>query len=146
MSSDFHTVDQIAELLGLHPKTVRGFIHTGKLHATKIGKQYRIASRDLDYFTGGSTSVAGQPALLQSQQQIRKVQVSSVVDVEAIDKDEATRLSNSVMAVMNSKDPSYGQARADVIFYEEDHRVKIILYGSPQFNGRLLDLIAAISN
>ena len=50
------------------------------------------------------------------------------------------------MAVMNGKDPSFGQARADVIFYAEDNKAKIILYGGPQFTSRMLELIAAISN
>ncbi|HJN52222.1 MAG: helix-turn-helix domain-containing protein [Pseudomonadales bacterium] len=142
MQADFHTVDQIAALLELHPKTVRGFIRDGKLHASKIGKQYRITAKDLDLFTGTSSSLAAAPA----RQQSRKVLVSSVVDVDAIDKDAATRLSNSVMAVMNGKDPSFGQARADVIFYAEDNKAKIILYGGPQFTSRMLELIAAISN
>ena len=146
MAADFHTVDQIAELLGLHPKTVRGFIRDGKLPASKIGKQYRIAARDLDSFTGTTTPIPGPSTAFQSEQQSRKVLVSSVVDVDAIGKDEATRLSNSVMAAMNSKDPVYGQARADVIFYTEDSRAKIILYGSPQFSSRMLELIAAIAD
>jgi|TARA_Y100000310_G_scaffold341446_1_gene440604 excisionase family DNA binding protein len=143
MLSDFHTVDQIATLLGLHPKTVRGFIRDGRLPASKIGKQYRIASKDLDLFTGRSSSL---PAEAEPSRQSRTVRVSSVVDVEAIDAEEATRLTNSVMAVMNGKEPSYGQARADVIFYAEENRAKVILYGGSQFTSRMLELIAAISS
>jgi excisionase family DNA binding protein len=36
------TVEQAAEELKLHPKTVLRYIHEGRLEATRIGKAYRI--------------------------------------------------------------------------------------------------------
>ena len=50
MEEKFYTIDQIAEILGMHHKTIRRFITKGKLRANKIGKQWRISGHDLSLF------------------------------------------------------------------------------------------------
>ena len=50
MEEKFYTVDQIAEILGMHHKTIRKFITEGKLKANKVGKQWRISGHDLSLF------------------------------------------------------------------------------------------------
>ncbi|MDB2076923.1 helix-turn-helix domain-containing protein [Clostridium paraputrificum] len=40
----------MAEMLGMHHKTIRKFINEGKLRANKVGKQWRISSHDLSLF------------------------------------------------------------------------------------------------
>jgi len=47
-----YSVDQVASLLGLHVKTVRGYVRDGRLKAVRIGKQYRITREDLEAFAG----------------------------------------------------------------------------------------------
>ena len=42
MENKFYTIDQVAEVLDIHHKTVRKFIKEGRLKANKIGKQWRI--------------------------------------------------------------------------------------------------------
>lgn len=42
-----YNVDQIAELLGLSPLTIRKWLRNGKLDGTKIGKSYRISDDEL---------------------------------------------------------------------------------------------------
>jgi len=43
LEEKFYTIDQIADLLGMHHKTIRKFINEGKLGARKVGKQWRIS-------------------------------------------------------------------------------------------------------
>ena len=45
-------MEQVAERLGLHVKTVRNYVRDGRLKAVRIGKQYRIARADLEALTG----------------------------------------------------------------------------------------------
>ena len=74
------SVDQVAERLGLHVKTVRGYIRDGRLRATRIGKQYRITRADLEVLTG-------RPATESEADTVRRqrhVSVSSIVEVDAI--------------------------------------------------------------
>ena len=50
MEDKFYTIDKIAEMLGMHHKTIRKFITEGKLRANKVGKQWRISGHDLSLF------------------------------------------------------------------------------------------------
>ena len=43
VSQEMYSVEQVADLLGLHVRTVRGYVRDGRLKAVRIGKQYRIA-------------------------------------------------------------------------------------------------------
>jgi len=50
MTREYYTVEQISEMLNIHPKTIRRYIREGRLHATKIGKSWRITGHDLSVF------------------------------------------------------------------------------------------------
>lgn len=42
-----YTVQEVADILKVHPHTVRSLIHSGELKAEKIGRGYRIMRSDL---------------------------------------------------------------------------------------------------
>lgn len=44
------TVDQVAERLGVHRKTILNWIHSGDLVALALGKGYKITEDDLKEF------------------------------------------------------------------------------------------------
>jgi len=44
------TVEQIAELLGFHRKTVIKWITDGELVGSRLGREYRVRESDLDAF------------------------------------------------------------------------------------------------
>ena len=46
------SVEQVAEILKLNVRTIRNYVRSGALKATRIGKQYRIGLADLETFTG----------------------------------------------------------------------------------------------
>jgi len=52
------TTEQVAERLNVDTKTVRRYLHQGKLKGTRIGKAYRIPETSLDALLAG-TSTAG---------------------------------------------------------------------------------------
>ena len=51
MQETYYTVEQIAQMLQMHPKTVQRYIREGKLRAVKVGKGWRISGHDLSTFT-----------------------------------------------------------------------------------------------
>ena len=57
MSEEVYTVEQFAERLKLHPKTVLRFIKDGRLRAVKVGKSYRILRTDMEAMTGMTPEV-----------------------------------------------------------------------------------------
>jgi excisionase family DNA binding protein len=152
--SNIFTVDQVAARLDLHPKTVRRFIREGKLKACKIGKQWRINERDLrdllgDHQTAGPEADEDKavevPINRECETANLKIQVSAVVDIWVADTEEAVRISNTLFAVMNCKDPSYGDSRCNHIFYKDESKARYLLWGSPRFIGNILECIAVVA-
>ena len=45
---EFFTVDQVAKILDMHPRTVRRYVREGQLRATKVGGEWRIRREDAD--------------------------------------------------------------------------------------------------
>lgn len=130
-------MDQVAERLGLHVKTVRGYVRDGRLRATRIGKQYRIARADLDALTGGSTATA-EPDTVRRQ---RHVEVSSIVEVDVISPEASTRLTNMLLGSVNGRRAGDEPLRIETIYDEVRARLKIIVVGGMRANADLLALI-----
>lgn len=47
----FRTTQELAEVLGVDPKTVRRYIEAGEITATRIGRQYRIPADEFARLT-----------------------------------------------------------------------------------------------
>ena len=63
----------------------------------------------------------------------KPLRVSAVVELIKNDPEEASRISNSLVAMLNFKDPSWGQVRYDMMHDPATHKARFILYGSPSF-------------
>lgn len=48
------TVEQVAHVLDMHPKTIRRYIRDGILEAVKVGGQWREKAEDLGVFMDSS--------------------------------------------------------------------------------------------
>lgn len=126
MSEHLHTVEEAAERLKLHPKTVLRLIRNGKLRATKIGKSYRILRSDLDAFSG-TPSEQPSPA-----------RVTMVVDVPEVSIEVSARLATMLQATIAAR-----SARIDPIHlttaYDPVTRVfKVVAFASPADAAALL--------
>jgi excisionase family DNA binding protein len=136
MTQDFYTIDQVADRLNLHVKTVRNYVRDGKLKATRIGKSYRIARADLEALAGPVAAPV---------RRTRHVEVSSVVDIDAVDKDTAYRISTFVTAAVGGDRPGDAPVRVQAIYDEERARLKVIVTGSIDTTRALLGAIKAIA-
>ena len=128
MPQELFTVDQVADQLGLQARTIRNYIRDGRLQAVRIGKQYRIARADIEALTGHP--VVGTAARTAGRN--RRIEVSCIVQVDAIDGELAGRISTHVMAAAGSGGPD-GRVRVRVpvqtLYDEELARLKIIILG-----------------
>lgn len=50
LSKPFLTTQEIAELLKVREQTVRRWIHQQELRAVKLGREFRVAVKDLETF------------------------------------------------------------------------------------------------
>jgi excisionase family DNA binding protein len=152
MQDELFTVEHVAAMCNLHPKTIRRFIKEGKLLARKVGGQWRLPKQDVAQFMGHAVSspadVAQQERISQEGikgNAVAKIQVSAVVDVLVPHVDEALRLSNTIFAVLNCKDQAYGETRCDYLFYPNELKARFILWGQPRFISQMVGLIAEIA-
>ncbi|NJC14463.1 excisionase family DNA binding protein [Micromonospora profundi] len=136
MKDDMYSVEQVADRLGLHVRTVRAYIRAGRLRAVRIGKQYRIAASDLDALTGQTPpAVAPGPA-----------EVSSIVQIDGVDRAAADRLGTLVLASANTGHNQTSPLRVQTVHDEDRHRLKIIILGDPAATAELLHLLDAVLN
>jgi excisionase family DNA binding protein len=126
---ELYSVEQVANLLGLHVKTVRNYVRDGRLKAVRVGKQYRITGTDLEAFTGGPLPAPAR--------RTRHVEVSSIVQVDAIGVDSMNRLSTTVIAIAQG-------VRVQTVYDEERASMKIIVVGGVAETADLLRTVAAV--
>lgn len=136
MQETYYTVEQIAQMLHMHPKTVQRYIREGKLRAVKVGKGWRIGGHDLSVFTEGETMKRGESPTAV---------VSCVADVFAVDKATAIRIMNTLTAGLNSKPAGEGQCSMQTQYIPEEQKLRITLYGSARVTAALLDAIATLT-
>lgn len=127
-----YSVERVADLLGLHPRTVRGYIRSGRLKAVRIGKQYRIARTDLEELTGRP-----RPAPT-------RMEVSSIVQVDGVDRAAADRLSTLVLAGANTAREPAHPLRIQTVHDEERNRMKIVIIGGAADTADVLHLLDAV--
>src|ERR1700691_4144751 len=114
MSKELYSVEQVADRLGLHVKTVRHYVREGRLKAVRIGKQYRIAREDLEALTG-------RPAASFDPEPVRRnrhVEVSSIVEIDAISPDAANRITNGLLGAAKNHGQEDQPLRVESIYNE----------------------------
>jgi excisionase family DNA binding protein len=130
-----YSVEQVAEILGLHVRTVRSYVRDGRLRAVRIGKQYRIAQADLDAFTG-APAVAAPTA--------GAVEVTSVVQIDPIDPALADRLSTYLVAGAQAPRDTPDALRIQTIHDRERGHMKIVILGGAVATADILQVIDGI--
>ncbi len=138
MPQELLRVDQVAERLKLHVRTVRNYVRDGRLKAVRIGKQYRIAREDVEAMMGTRLAPAARDTVGRS----RHIEVTSVVQVEAIGPEEAMRLTNYLVAAANGRAERAEPLQVQTIYDEERGSLKVILAGGAGATARMLELLS----
>ncbi|MDD4312846.1 MAG: helix-turn-helix domain-containing protein [Eubacteriales bacterium] len=136
MQETYYTVEQIAQMLHIHPKTVQRYIREGKLRAVKVGKGWRVGGHDLSVFTEGEAAERGETPTAV---------VSCVVDVFAANQAVAIRIVNTLTAGLNSKPAGYGQCSMQTQYIPQERTLRVTLYGGARVTAAMLDAIAALT-
>ncbi|MGW2252909.1 helix-turn-helix domain-containing protein [Kitasatospora sp. NPDC001660] len=135
--AQYYSVEQVAELLGLHVRTVRGYIRDGRLAATRIGKQYRIARADLEALTGAPVAEAAAGG--------RRAEVSSVVRIEEIDRARADRLTTTVLAAIAGPREDGRPLHVEAVLDEEAQTLRLVILGDPADTAALLTIVHTLT-
>lgn len=127
------SVDDVAARLQLRPRTVREYIRSGRLQATRIGKQYRIHIKDLKLVEGGTPLAAPTPGGAST-----RTAASVVVRVDAASAEQERRVSDLLNA--NGAAP---RVALQIVRMPDDLALQIIASGSLE---AVLDVLVTINN
>lgn len=134
-SSRLYSTEEVAELLGLQVRTVRTYVREGKLRAVRIGKQYRIAHDDIVELTGTEIEANETTA--------KRIEVTSIVNVEGVDAKLLERLISMIGAVASSGGEGSERLRVETLYDTERETAKVIIVGGIADTARLLPLLAS---
>jgi excisionase family DNA binding protein len=135
MSSDLHTVEQAAERLKLHPKTVLRMIREGRLKATRLGKAYRIAGADLDAAAG----------IARTQTREADDRTTVIADFGGLSPELAQRLGATLAAMLvGSHKVRAEPVTLDTAYDPLLRRLKMVAIGAPEDAAALLKSAAVL--
>lgn len=145
MNETYYSVDQISEMLSIHPKTIQRYIREGRLRASKIGKSWRVTGHDLSIFMESS-----KPNVQSKENHILKtsnkeIKVSSVIDIDVDGMEDALRIMNTVSAAMNTNYPEHDHPALHAQYLESEYKVRVTIWGNLNFAQAVLDLIHAVT-
>lgn len=132
MSDNLVTVEQAAEQLNLHPKTVLRYIRDGRLPATRIGKSYRILRAKLDAFAG-VTSGKSEPVI--------GARTTCIVDISNITVDGAERMAAFLHSAAMAGNADTAPLHLETAFDPFAKSMKMVVIGSPSDVGKLLEML-----
>lgn len=140
-----YTLKEVAELLKVHPKTVLRHIGEGRLKAHKVGRAWRITQDNLRAYSHGE--LAEQKSLDPPSRPLsERIGVSAVVEIPEGSQDDVQRLSNTIIALLNCKDPKWGKARYELILQPETDVARLALYGTPSFLSAVLAALEVLGD
>jgi len=123
--AEYLSIEQVARRLQLHVRTVRTYVRSGRLKAVRVGKQYRIAPRDLAAFTG--VQVAASPA--DSVLRRRHTEMIAVVQIDVIDNEESVRITDAVRSGVQGWFWPHARLQFLPLYDHDRKRLKLILAG-----------------
>ncbi|GAA2724462.1 helix-turn-helix domain-containing protein [Actinocorallia aurantiaca] len=131
MNEQMYSVDQVADLLGLHVKTVRNYVREGRLKAVRIGKQYRISPEDLESFTG-------RP--LKEPPPRRPAELTGIVEVGGIGRPVFDRIGTYLTSAVSGEREG-GAVRIELAYDEARASLKVVVFGDLARGADLLALL-----
>jgi excisionase family DNA binding protein len=132
-----YSLDQVAERLGLHVRTVRAYVRTGRMKAIRIGKQYRVAREELEAIVGASN-------LPEAVSRRRRAEASSVVQMDAVTENMALRVADHLRSVVKRPRDDDSALRVETIYDVGHAHLKVIVIGSLSAAANIFALLGAI--
>jgi excisionase family DNA binding protein len=133
-----YSVEQVAERLGLHVRTVRAYLRTGRLKGVRIGKQYRISEGALESLTAGAST------RVEPVRRHRHVDVSSIVQVDAISPEAVSRVTNMLMVMAKAPRDEGHPLRIDTSYDDGAARMKVFISGSAETTVSVIRTVATL--
>ncbi|HEX3363578.1 helix-turn-helix domain-containing protein [Phenylobacterium sp.] len=151
MSEEVYTVEQFAERLKLHPKTVLRFIKDGRLRAVKVGKSYRILRTEMEATMPGFSFEDYRGAAEAYRNRLEKriarsdARVTSIIDLPDIAPDVAERMARMLPAARAGQAAHADAMTLEVIYDPPRRHLKVLIVGSPGDTAAMLKMVEVLS-
>lgn len=132
-----YSLDQVAARLGLHVRTVRTYVRSGRLKAIRIGKQYRVAREELEAIVGTSNS-------REAVARRRRAEATSVVQMDAVTEYVALRVADHLRNAVKTPRRDGSELRVETIYDPGHAHLKVIVIGSVRAAAHIFGLLGAI--
>ena len=140
MDKKYYSVNEIANMLNLHQKTIQRYIREGKIKANKIGKAWRVEDNELKIFANniGITQLTDQKP--------KQIKASTVIDIPISDKERANRIITALNGAMISKPLEYNFSSLHSQYIESENLVRLSIWGNLDFISSIISLIKKFNN
>ncbi|HEY6620459.1 MAG TPA: helix-turn-helix domain-containing protein [Steroidobacteraceae bacterium] len=132
-----YSLDQVAERLGLHVRTVRAYVRAGRLRAIRIGKQYRVAREELEALVGAGNT---RDAVARR----RRAEASCVIQMDAVTENTVLRAADHLRGAVNRPRDDGSALRVETIYDPGRAHLKVIVIGSLPSAAHIFGLLGAI--
>lgn len=147
------TIDEIAQILNMHVKTVRGYLRDGKIKGFKIGGEWRIKESEFTNFLNREVDavknieneklkefIDGKGSQVQG-----KIQACTILDVYVDSKSEAQFYESRLTSVVNGINIDE-KHRYQYIYFENEKKARFTLWGSPEFISKVLNAFSEMKD
>jgi len=145
MYEKYYSVDQIAALLKMHPKTIQRYIRECRLKANKLGKNWRVSGHDLSVFLEGSPPAVDTGSAQDTKFSWEEAVVSAVIDIPGLEREQGMRIVSTLTAVLNAKPPEYGRSTLHTQYIEPDGLLRIMLWGNIFFMEAMMSCLSGLT-
>lgn len=151
MNNDYLTIDQVADKLGVHPKTIRRYISSGRISAQKIAGSWRINPESLDSFFNScsNTDHASQHVskddfcvFMDSEyfDTNEKIQVCTIVDYYVIDS-RVKDLLKEVMGIVAEYSLENNKSRFNYVYDDVEKKMRFVFWGAPSYMHNIMSVM-----
>lgn len=147
MESKKYSVEDVANYLNVHVKTIRRYIYNGKISANKIGGQWRIDQSQLDEFVSRNSNeevcnscddgIAKDDFCVFMDtnyfSSTDKVQICSIVDYYVESVDEISKMSEVLLKIVTREGVNGDKAQFNYVYDAPLNRARFVLWGTPSF-------------
>lgn len=151
MDIKYYTVEETATKIGVHTKTVRRYIYSGKIKALKLGGQWRIAEEDLnEYLNTGSCKQGCDDEVSNDDFCVfmdgsafdsdDSFQICSIVDYFVGAESKLKYISADLMELITEQDKS-SNSKFNYVYDKDEQKARFVLWGSPSFMENVMKIL-----
>ncbi len=151
MNDEMMSIEQTANMLSVHTRTIRRYLKSGTLKGVKIGGKWHIRRDDIVKMLNRSDVseelestwnsqavdfIQGAPAPIGS-----RFRVCAITDCDFHSDEEAATVSSQLLGVINSRDSATSEARFQYNYHKEAKQGRFILWGDPEFIRQCMQIL-----